>query len=219
MSGGNPFQGQGLDNQVNMGYSGALGSTADIAQGGALARTDLTPYMNKYIGGVIDPTMNELNRQEEIQNRNIDSEAQAQNAFGGDRFAIQRAENNRNFDQQRANTLSGLYNTGFNTAQGAAQGDITAQLNAAGQLGNLSNQGFQWGNDLYQQSADAAQSQQGSMQGLLDAIKGQYQGFTQQGTNPGLNALLGVFSGLGSNMSSSHSSGDQSSSGFGISGK
>lgn len=216
---GNPFEGQSLDNQTQGAFTGALGSTAGIAQGGALANTDLAPYFNPFTQSVVNSTMGEMNRQEADQANRIGSEAQAQNAFGGDRFAIQLAENNRNYDQQRANTLSTLYNTGFNTAVNNAQQDISNQLNAAGQLGNLANQGFNWGTDLYNQSTAAANSQQNSMQGLLDAIKGQYSGFTNQGINPGLQALLGVFSGLGGNMSSSHSSGDASGSSFGISGK
>lgn len=216
----NPYAGMSLDNQTMGSFAQSLGTYGDLAQGGALARTDLTPYMNPFLGGVVGTTMSELNRQEDLGRKRVAGEAQAQNAFGGDRFAIENAENSRNWNAQKANTLSNLFNTGFNNAQDAAKFDIGAQANAAGALGNLANQGFQWGNSLADQANKAAGQQQNVMQQLTDAIKGQYQGFTQQGTNPGLNALLAVFQGLGGNMSSSKSdsSGSQSSTSIGIGG-
>lgn len=218
---GNPYAGMSLDDQTRGSFAQSLGTFGDLASGGALARTNLTPYMNPFLGGVVNTTMGELNRQEDLGRLKVANEAQSQNAFGGDRFAIENAENSRNWNQQKANTLSNLFNTGFNTATDNAKFDIGAQANAAGQLGSLANQGFQWGNSLADQTNKAAGQQQNVMQQLTDAIKGQYQGFTQQGTNPGLNALLAVFQGLGSNMNSSKatSSGNSSSTSIGIGGK
>lgn len=213
---GNPYAGMSLTDQTKGAFGQALGTYGDIAQGGALARTDLTPYMNPFTKNVVDTTMGELGRQQGLDRLNIANEAQAQNAFGGDRFAIENAESARNWNQQKANTASQLYNTGFNTATDNAKFDIGAEANAAGALGNLANQGFQWGNDLAQQSAIAAKDQQGSMQALLDAIKGQYQGFTNQGTSPGLGALSEIFKALGGNMSSSSGTSSGSSSGMNI---
>lgn len=217
---GNPYAGQSLDNQTMGSYAQSLGTFGDLAQGGALARTDLTPYLNPFINNVVGTTMDELGRQEDLGRKRVAGEAQSQNAFGGDRFAIENAENSRNWNAQKANTLSNLFNTGFNTAVSNAQQDINTQAGAASALGGLANQGFQWGNDLADQSNKAAGQQQGLMQQLADAIKGQYQGFTQQGTNPGLTALSGIFQALGGNMSSSNasSSGSSNSTSIGIGG-
>jgi hypothetical protein len=217
---GNPYAGQSLDNQTQGSFAQSLGTFGDLAQGGALARTDLSPYMNPYIQNVVGTTMGEMNHQQAQQAEGLASQAQAQNAFGGDRFAIQQAANDRDWNTQKGVTLSNLFNTGFNTATANAQQDIQTQAGAASALGGLANQGFNWGNSLADQANKAAGQQQGSMQGLLDAIKGQYQGFTQQGTNPGLTALQGIFQALGSNMSSSQatSSGSSSGKGFGLGG-
>lgn len=214
--GNNPYMGQSLDNQTMGSFGQSLGTFGDIASGGKLGRTDLTPYMNPFIGNVVDTTMGEMNRQEQLGRKRVAGEAQSQNAFGGDRFAIENAENSRNWNAQKSNTLSNLFNTGFNNAQESAKYDINAQAGAAGQLGGLANQGFNWGNELADRDNRAAGEQQSSLQQLLDNIKGQFQGFTQQGTNPGLNALLGVFQGLGSNMSSSSGTSSGSSSGMNI---
>lgn len=218
---GNPYAGQSLDSQTQGSFAQSLGTFGDLASGGKLARTDLTPYLNPFTQNVVDTTMGEMNRQEQLGRLGVANEAQSQNAFGGDRFAIENAENSRNWNAQKSNTLSNLFNTGFNTATANAQRDIDTQGNAASALGGLANQGFNWGNSLADQSNQAAGQQQSAMQQLTDAIKGQYQGFTQQGTNPGLNALLAVFQGLGGNMSSSSgtSSGNSSGMNFGIGGK
>lgn len=213
---GNPYAGQSLTNQTQGAFAQSLGTYGDLASGGALARTNLSPYLNPFTENVVGTTMGELNRQQDLDRLRVANDAQAQNAFGGDRFAIENAESARNWNTQKANTLSQLYNTGFNNAQDAAKFDISAQANAAGALGNLANQGFGWGNELEDRSRNAAGEQQRTMQALTDAIKGQYQGWTNQGTNPGLNALLAVFSGLGSNMSSSNSTSSGSSSGMNI---
>jgi hypothetical protein len=215
--GDNPFAGQGLDSQVKNAYTGALGSTADLASGNALARTDLTPYYNPFLKGVIGTTMGELNRQQDLGRLNIANEAQAQNAFGGDRFAIESAANARDWNQQKANTLSQLNKAGYDSAVEGAKFDIGTQGAAAGALGGLANQGFQWGNDLAAQSNAAGAQQQQAMQGLVDAIKAQYQGFTGQGAS-GLEPLLGALGALGSNLSSSSSKAKGSSMGFNIGG-
>lgn len=217
----NPYANQSLDNQTMGAFGQSLGTFGNLAQGGALARTNLTPYMNPFISNVVDTTMGEMNRQQELDRGRIANEAQSQNAFGGDRYAIENAENNRNWNAQKSNTLSNLFNTGFNTAMSNAQQDIATQGNAAAALGSLANQGFNWGNSLADQANKAAGQQQNAMQQLTDAIKNQFQGFANQGTNPGLNALLAVFSGLGSNMNSSNatSSGSSNSTSIGIGGK
>jgi hypothetical protein len=217
----NPPSGSRLDNMTMGAFGQSLGTFGDLASGGALARTNLTPYLNPFTQNVVDTTMGELNRQQGLGRLSLANEAQSQNAFGGDRFAVENAENDRNWNAQKATTLSNLFNTGFNTATDNAKFDIGAQANAAGQLGSLANQGFNWGNELADRDNRAAGEQQSTLQQLTDAIKGQYQGFTNQGTNPGLNALLAVFQGLGSNMNSSKatSSGSSNSTSIGIGGK
>ena len=79
---------------------------------------------------VIDATMGELGRQEELQNLAIQDRAQRAGAFGGDRMAVQEAENNRNFDQTRAQTLANLNFQNFGNAQQQATNDINRNFQA-----------------------------------------------------------------------------------------
>jgi hypothetical protein len=239
MGGGtNPYQGLALPNQVQNAYTSALGASGAGAQAGAgalgqasdiygrmsgynpqdvtagqISNTNLSPYMNPYTQSVIDNTVRGLNTQEQLQQRQIDAQAQDQNAFGGDRFAIQSAANNRNFDETRANTIANLYNQNFGQAQSAAQTDIGNRLNAdqgnqsmrSGMLNNAG-QGFgslgsnlaqQGTNDLYKgasqgwgmmQGINANQMNTGSMlqqmqQSLIDAGRNQYSGYTNAPTS------------------------------------
>jgi hypothetical protein len=215
---GNPYGGMGLADQSRNAYTQALGTNAGMAGvpggPGPLARTNLSPYMNPFTQSVVNTTMGELGRQQQIQGNSLADQATKQGAFGGDRFAIQQAENDRNWNAQKANTLSGLYNTGFNNAQQAAQGDIQTQIGAANNLGNLSNMGFGMGQQLQQNQLAAGAMQQSQMQKVMDAIKGQYQGYTGQGAQ-GLNNMISALQGMfNPNVSKSSASG--SSKNFGM---
>jgi hypothetical protein len=214
---GNPYQTGLAQNTQNAGVQ--AGSTyAGMQQGqGPLANANLSPYMNPYTKDVIGTTMGEMNRQEQIQGNQLASDATQQGTFGGDRFGVQMAENNRNYDQQRANTLASLNQSNFGQAQGAAQQDVVNRLNAAGGLGNMANMGFTAGNQLQQNQLAAGALQQQQQQSILDAIKGQYQGFTGQGANA-LASAIAAIQGMGSNLQQSHGSTSSSGSQIGFSG-
>lgn len=200
---------QGAGTQAGLTYSG-------MQQGqGPLATTDLSPYMNPYTKSVIDPTMAEMNRQEQLQSNNLASQATSQGAFGGDRFAIQQAENNRNFDAQRALTLAGLNQQNFGQAQNAAQSDIATRMAAASGLGNMANMGFGWGDTLNKNQLAAGALQQNQQQNIMDAIKSQFQGFANQGVSGLANAIAAI-QGMGGNMMTSKSSGSTSGKGMNV---
>lgn len=211
--GNNPYAGRPLAQQTQGAFTQALGTNANMAGAaggpGPLARTDLTPYMNPYTKDVIGTTMGEMNRQEQIQGNQLASDATQQGTFGGDRFGVQMAENNRNYDAQRAATLASLNQANFGQAQNAAQGDIGTQMSAANNLGNMANMGFGMGQQLQQNQLAAGAMQQSQVQKVMDAIKGQYQGFTNQGAqglNNMISALQGMFNPTESKGSSSGSS-------------
>jgi hypothetical protein len=116
-------------------------------------------------------------------------------AFGGSRQGIAEAETNRAFAQQGGQLAAQLRQQGFNTALGASQQDVANQmqaalanqgagfqaanlgLNAAGQLGNLSQQGFNMGQSINQQQQQFGTMQQAINQALIDAARNQYAGF------------------------------------------
>jgi hypothetical protein len=190
-------QGDQYGQQAGAGYTTMAGANPRT-----LAETNLQPYMNQYTQGMIDPTMNELNRQEQLQKNVLDARATAAGSFGGDRSQIERAAMNRDFDITRKNAIAELYNKNFQNAQEGARFDITgaqqreAQGNQglAGLGGNYMNQGsnfmdrannaskdwanmgFGWGTDLNAQQLAAGGLQQQQQQALMDAIRKQFEG-------------------------------------------
>lgn len=171
---------------------------------GTLETTDLTSYMNPFTRGVIDPTMDELNRQEKLQQQGVDASAEAQNAFGGDRMQIQKAAMNRDFDVTRKSAIADLYRQNFDQAREGAKFDISGAREreaggargladvgggymqqgtglgseAQGGMNNWANMGFGWGTDLNNQQLAAGGLQQQQQQQIMDAIKAQFGGFT-----------------------------------------
>jgi hypothetical protein len=130
-------QGMGLFGQMGQQLGGATGAYNRMAgmspsqiQEQSLAGTDLGGYMNPFQRQVTDATMGELGRQEKLQDLAIQDQAQRAGAFGGDRMAIQQAENNRNFDQTRAQTLANLNFQNFGNAQSMATNDINRNFQA-----------------------------------------------------------------------------------------
>jgi len=123
-------QGMNFAQDAGAGANFALGFAPKRVTAGSLPGVDLSQYMNPFTKGVIDPTMAEMNRQELLQSRNLAGQATSEGSFGGDRFAIQQAENNRNFDTQRAGILGQLNQANFNNAQSMATGDLNRDLAA-----------------------------------------------------------------------------------------
>jgi hypothetical protein len=87
--------------------------------------------------------------------------------------------------------------TGLQAAQANQQAALQAanlRLSGAGQLGGLSQQGFNMGQSITQQQAQQGAMQQAINQALIDAARGQYGGFTGA---PGqsLNATLAALGG------------------------
>ena len=190
--------------------------------GESLSNTNLQPYMNPYQKSVIDTTMKEMGRQETMQGNQIGSAAQAAGAYGGDRQAVQLAENNRNFDMQRGATLAQLNSGNFQNAQNMANTDINRNLGAQqfgigglgalgqsatqmgqnaqqygqGQFGQLANMGFGMGQQLQNNQMTMGQMQQTQQQQILDNIKKSTQGFTGFG-DTGLQRYFGSISNPG----------------------
>lgn len=179
--------GQNVFNQSANAYTGALQGTQGVMQGGP----NIGAFMNPFTEGVVNTSMDALNRARQMTANDIGAQAGAAGAYGGSRHGVAEAESNRNFYDVAGQTASNLYNTGFNTALGAAQGQQGMQLQAAGQLGNLSNLGFGYGTQLAGQQAQMGGQQQQMLQALIDAAKGQYGGFTGA-PNAGLTSVLGA---------------------------
>lgn len=246
MSGGsstNPFDGLSLPKQVSGAYTDALGLASHMPQtladanslftqmggmvpsdvtAGQIRTADIDAYKNPYTAGVINTTMDELNRQEAMQRTKLGADAAQGGYFGGDRFGVEAAEQNRNFDMLRKDAIANLYNQNFMQAQNAAKSDIDATMSAdmanqqmrAGMfpaaatgklalsgaggnmatiLGQLAESGFGMGKDTVNQNLISGGMMQQLQQDLINAAKGQYTGLT----NAPSSAIETLFKSLG----------------------
>lgn len=172
-------------NQSAGAYADALAGTRNVLNNGP----DVGAFMNPFIGNVVDTTMQDMNRARQMTMNDIGAQATSSGAFGGSRHGVAEAESNRNFYDKMGQTTANLYNTGFNTALTAAQNQQGVKLNAAGQMGTLSNLGFGYGTQLANAQNTMGAEEQKMMQALIDAAKGQYGGATGAPNNA-LNTIL-----------------------------
>jgi hypothetical protein len=158
-----------------------------------LTGVDLSGYMNPYRRQVIDSTLTDIKRQQDIQDQNDASAATMAGAFGGSRSAVLQSLDHDNYARQAASTLANLNQANFAQAQAAAQGDLSRQLaasqanqgaglQAAGLSLNAANalagMGGQQLNQALQQAgalSTAGDAQQHNQQAQLDAAYQQWQ--------------------------------------------
>ena len=88
-------------------------------------------YMNPYTQQVVDLAGQDIERQRQMAQNQLGSQAQAAGAFGGSRQGVAEAMTNSEFARQMAETTAGLRQQGFNTALGASQQDVANQMQAA----------------------------------------------------------------------------------------
>ena len=189
-------QGPNVYDQSAGAYRGALDAAGKPLYSGSIATTDLSQYTNPYETQVVNNTMNDLERTRQMQQNQMGASASAANAFGGSRHGIADAETNIGFARQAADTSAGLRLAGYNQALQSAGQDVgygyqgnTQQLNQANQLGDLSNMGFGFGQEIAAQQQQYGLQQQIMNQALIDQAKNQYLGYTNSPMNS-LNAPI-----------------------------
>ena len=191
------IQGAGMGTAQGMGYT--------PLSVGALTQTQLAPYMNPYTTEVIDASQADILRGANIGLDQLGAQAQQAKAFGGSRHGIAMSEMGRGVGEIMGQQASGLRQANFAQAQEAARQDQLAnqaidiqgaglRLGAAGQLGDVSNLGFNMGQTVNQNLQTQGAMQQALQQAVFDASAqkyGQYTGHPAQGLSY-LNAALGV---------------------------
>jgi len=191
------IQGAGLNTANAMGYT--------PLSVGALNQSQLAPYMNPYTTEVIDAQQADVLRGANIGLDQLGAQAQNARAFGGSRHGIAMSEMGRGVGEIMGQQAAGLRQANFAQAQEAARQDQLAnqaidiqgaglRLGAAGQLGDVSNLGFNMGQTVNQNLATQGAMQQALQQAVFDASAqkyGQYTGHPAQGLSY-LNAALGV---------------------------
>lgn len=130
-----------LGDQAPQGMAGGIGSlppalgNIDPATGQAV--------MNPYQQQVIDASLRQIQRQGDIARQNLQAQAVKSGAFGGSREGIQRAELERNMNQQRNDAIINALQQGYESTQ-------KRSLEAAGMLGNLGVQQAAMGQNVQQ---------------------------------------------------------------------
>lgn len=196
---------------------------AGPVQVGQVRQSDIGAYMNPYTDNVINTTMQDMRRGNQMALNDVGAAASSAGAFGGSRHGLVEARTNNEFTNQIGQMSSQLRNAGYQNAQQMAgqdvdrrmqagqfavgqnlQADLANQsaglngmgqrLGAAAQLGNLGNMGFGMGQQITQTQMQQGAQQQALMQQLIDASKAQYGGWTGAPQN-GLAAQIGAVSG------------------------
>lgn len=161
----------------------------------AMAGPNIAQFQNPFTSQVVDQTQQDIERQRQMAMNTLGAQAGAAGAFGGSRHGVAEALTNEGFARQSGDILANLNMQGFNTALQGAQNQQQIGLQGAGQLGNLSNLGFGFGQQIGQQQAQQGAIQQQMNQQLINAAQGQFQGFTgapQQALTLPMAALQGA---------------------------
>lgn len=132
------------------GYNPAMQSSVGNQQGfgynaGQIAGSDLSAYQNPYESQVVQNTLTDIGKAQEMSLNQMGAQATQANAFGGSRHGIAEAETRKNFANQALNSVAGLRQQGFNQALQNRQFDI-GQQTAASQFGATSAQAAQAAN-------------------------------------------------------------------------
>ena len=173
------------------------GTTLGGIPTGAATSAQIQQFMSPYQSQVIDATLNEFDRNKQIQEQSIRDQQTALGALGSGRAGVQLAEFGTGAARERALLQANLLQQGFGQAQQARQQDIAnrfgisqAQAGLAGQRGALAGatQGLgQFQSNLAgQQAALGAQTQQ--LQGTDITRLGQLGAINQAQAQAGLDA-------------------------------
>jgi len=107
----------------------ATGATALTGTGAGTGTGSIQSYMSPYQQQVIDTTMADFDRQAQIRaNQQAAAALGTPGAFGGGREGVQRAEYQSLSDMNRARTLAGLRESGFQQAAQRRQQDLANQM-------------------------------------------------------------------------------------------
>ena len=117
----------------------AAGAATDLTGTGAgTGAGSIESYMSPYQQQVIDTTMADFDRQAQIRaNQQAAATLGVPGAFGGGREGVQRAEYQAASDQNRAQTLANLRQSGFQNAAARRQQDLANQMGIANLQGGL----------------------------------------------------------------------------------
>ena len=145
-------------------------STALTGTGVGTGAGSIESYMSPYQQQVIDTTMQDFDRQAQIRaNQQAAAALGTPGAFGGGREGVQRAEYQAASDQNRAQTLANLRQSGFQNAAARRQQDLANQMGIANLQGGLGARAQDFSRAQISGLGTLGAGQQAQNQAVLDA--------------------------------------------------
>jgi len=153
----------------------AAGAATDLTGTGTplpqgVTAGSIEAYMSPYQQQVIDTTMADFDKQAQIRaNQNAAATLGVPGAFGGGREGVQRAEYQAASDQNRAQTLANLRQSGFQNAAARRQQDLANQMGIANLQGGLGARAQDFSRAQISGLGTLGAAQQAQNQAVLDA--------------------------------------------------
>ena len=145
-------------------------STALTGTGAGTGAGSIQSYMSPYQQQVIDTTMQDFDQQAQIRaNQQAAATLGVPGAFGGGREGVQRAEYQAQSDQNRAQTLANLRQTGFQNAAARRQQDLANQMGIANLQSGLGARAQDFSRAQISGLGTLGAAQQSQNQAVLDA--------------------------------------------------
>ena len=155
---------------LNAASQAATAGTAATGTGAGTGAGSIQSYMSPYQQQVIDTTMQDFDQQAQIRaNQNAADTLGTPGAFGGGREGVQRAQYQAQSDQNRAQTLAGLRQTGFQNAVNRRQTDVSNQMGIANLQQGLGGAAQDFSRAQISGLGTLGSAQQAQSQAILDA--------------------------------------------------
>ena len=154
---------QQLARQASIQQAGAFGPdlqrSRQFAMRGAspITAQEIQQFQSPFTQAVLQTTLDELDRRQQIADQRLADQAVKSGAFGGARFGVQQAESQRNLRDVQARTAADINQRAFQQALQQAQAQRQRESQAAGQFGNIAGQQMQLGSQGIQGLLQAGQ--------------------------------------------------------------
>ena len=182
---------------------------------------DIERYRSPYIDQVMTKTLDELQRRSDIQGQKLSDAAVKAGAYGGSRFGVQQAEQQRNLQDVQARTAAQLQEQAYRNAMSMAQNERARQLQGAGTFGAIGGQEMKLGQAGMAGLQQAGQLGQQQLQRGMDITYGDFQRqqqFPYEQIRFGAGILGGVPSPMTTYQQQPTASGAQQIAGLGLAG-
>jgi hypothetical protein len=145
-------------------------TTALTGTGAGTGAGSISSYMSPYQQQVIDTTLQDFDQQAQMRQNQLAAQTLGvPGAFGGGREGVQRAQYQAQSDQNRAQTLANLRQTGFQNAAARRQQDLANQMSIANLQGGLGARAQDFSRAQISGLGTLGATQQAQNQAILDA--------------------------------------------------